>query len=582
MKLIPYGQGSYETVATNNFYYVDKTPFIETIEKLDSRFLFFLRPRRFGKSLFVSMLKHYYDINRKDDFEELFGNTYIGKNPTPLHNTYPILYLNFSGIKAYSNIQETILSFNRHVNESIEVFLINYEKQFNLPQQQIERILEIDDAADQLRRLLTYLSLGKVKFLFLLDEYDNFANNILIDFGKKKYEDITHGTGFLRNFFAVIKNGTESAKIDRLLITGVSPLVMADVTSGYNIGDNISIDLISNSMVGFTESEVIELIDYYVKEKGIKEEDKNTCIELIKKHYGGYRFSYRAKEEIYNADMVLFFVKEYLKVQEIPTDLLDENVRTDYEKLSFLITENKRINGNFNVLADVLAGGETRGELVRSFSVKELTSQNNFRSLLYYLGLTTIKSGGSTKFLRFKVPNRIIAKMMWDYIRRAVNETFELKINSDYLIRQFENMALYGDWKPALNYIIKEKFYDAMSIRDFSLQEVGCKGFILAYLNLSPFYVTDSEKEIRKGYTDVFMYPDFTSDPDIKYAYIVELKFLKAEQIDKKEKRQSAIESAFDQAKIQLKQYSEKLGAETKKIVIIISTKELLLMEEVY
>ena len=247
-----------------------------------------------------------------------------------------------------------------------------------------------------------------------------------------------------------------------------------------------------------------------------------------------------------------------------------------------MIAESKRINGNFNVLADVLAEGETRGELVRSFAIRELTSSNNFRSLLYYLGLTTIKSGGTTRYLRFKVPNRIIEKMMWNYIRRAVNETYQLNIDSDYLIKQFELMALCGDWKPALNYIIKEKFYDAMSLRDFSLQEVGCKGFILAYLNLSPFYIIDSEKEIRMGYTDVFMYPDFTSDPDIKYAYIIELKFIKAEQIETPKKKQSAIDFALKQAKTQLKQYSKKLGAETKKIVIIISVRELLLLEEIY
>ncbi|MCK5842291.1 MAG: AAA family ATPase, partial [Candidatus Sabulitectum sp.] len=213
IKKIPYGIASYDRMKEDNrFYFVDKTQYIEKIENLGSQFLFFLRPRRFGKSLFLSILEHYYDVNKKGRFEELFGDTYIGKNPTPLRNTYPILKLNFSGLSTQGNYEEIEKSFNFHVFIAISDFYTEYSGMFgNLD---IQRdYADITDANEMITKFVSLIKANQAKFYLLIDEYDNFANNILIHHGKERYQRVTHQAGFLRSFFAAVKNGTESGAI---------------------------------------------------------------------------------------------------------------------------------------------------------------------------------------------------------------------------------------------------------------------------------------------------------------------------------------------------------------------------------
>ena len=319
MKRIPYGQSNFEKVATQNFYYVDKTRSIETLENLSVQFLVFLRPRRFGKSLFVSMLQHYYDCNRKDDFERLFGNTYIGSHPTPLRNHYPVLFFTFSGIRTYGTIEDTIESFNLSVNGKIRTFLYLNKAYLEMTDSEVENILAIQDGGNQLRELIEILNLKEKAFYLMIDEYDNFGNNILAEYGKEKYLEVTHGVGFLRNFFAVIKDGTRDGKIDRLFVTGVSPLVLADVTSGFNIGTNISLFPALSSMVGFTQQEMEAIVDYYIIEGGLKAEDRHACIEIMKEWYNGYRLSVEASEPVYNSEEegVKMFLLAYLNMAEM-------------------------------------------------------------------------------------------------------------------------------------------------------------------------------------------------------------------------------------------------------------------------
>ncbi len=581
-KRIPYGQSNYESVATNNFYYVDKTHFIEKIEDYGSRFLFFMRPRRFGKSLFLSTLHHYYDINRKDQFNELFGHTYIGKNPTGLQNTYPVLFLSFSGVQSYGTIEDTITAFYYRIRADIEVFLKLTQERINFLDKEINEILSITEPSIMLDVLIKKLSVKKKHLYVMIDEYDNFGNIILTEHGKEKYEKLTHGAGFLRNFFAVIKEGTLSNSIERLFITGVSPLVMADVSSGFNIGDNISLFPELNALAGFTQKETENLIDYYVEKTIIKKEDRDKSLQIIKDNYNSYKFSEKATETIINSDMVLYFVKEYIARKEIPIDIIDENIRTDYGKIKLMIVKSNQLNGNFNLISQILTEKETTAELVKAFQVKDLIQHNSFISLFYYLGFLTIKKIRYSNYVTFRIPNKVIEKIMWDYVRKAVNQTYKLKIHNHELLEQFYEMAVNGTWQPALDYILT-RFYEAISVRDFTLKEVGTKAFLLAYFNLSPFFTTQSETESNKGFIDIFIKPVVEDyEEQAKYFYFIELKYLKSEEINTETKKNAAIKNATKNAVLQLEQYSEKFNNKfTKKIIIILSAKELLKLEEI-
>ncbi len=580
-KRIPYGQSNYKSVATNNFYYVDKTHFIEKIEEYGSQFLFFLRPRRFGKSLFLSTLHHYYDINRKEEFKELFGDTYIGKNPTGLQNTYLVLFFSFGGIQSYGTIENTINSFNNRITGQIEVFLKLNQKHINLTDNEIQKILSIENASDKLDTLINKLNIKKKRFYLMIDEYDNFGNIILTEYGRKRYEKLTHGAGFLRNFFAVIKEGTLSNRVERLFITGVSPLVMADVSSGFNIGSNISLFPELNSLAGFTEKETEELIDYYVDNNIIKKEDRDNSLQIIKDNYNSYKFNEDVKETIINSDMVLYFVNEYIARKKIPVDIIDENIRTDYGKIKLMIVKNNELNGNFNLISKILTEKQITSQLVKTFQVKDLIMHNSFISLFYYLGFLTIKKIKYANYVTFRIPNKVIEAIMWDYVRKAVNQTHKLQIHDYELLEQFYEMAVNGTWRPALEYIFT-RFYDAISLRDFTLKEVGTKAFLLAYFNLSTFFTTQSEIESNKGFIDIFIKPYIDTDEEAKYTYIIELKYLKSNEINTETKKKNAIKKVTKSAENQLEQYSKNYDKKlTKKLIIIISAKKLLKLEEV-
>jgi ribosomal protein S8 len=523
------------------------------------------------------MLEHYYDINRKDEFDILFKDTYIGKHPTNLKNSIPVLKFNFSGIPTSDSLEEIEHSFDLKILWTIESFLMSYSKLIPNIDDIKSELAKSNSAGDLMNALVELLARNNVKYYLFIDEYDNFANNILIEHGKDTYKSITHAGGFLRSFFAVIKNGTESRVIERLFVTGVSPLVLSDVTSGFNIGDNISTDTLFNSMIGFSQEEVEELIDYYIKESAIKKDDRNEILEAMRLYYNNYTFSEATEEKLYNSDMVLYYVNKYLKSGKLPTDLLDENVRTDYGKLRYLITEKGRLNGNFNVLKELLDKGMVTGELVKSFSIGELIDTKKFKSLLFYLGLITIKENIFGNNFIFNIPNHTIKILQWDYIRKALSESFELKIDIDFLETEFVNMAFEGKWKRLFEYIL-DRFYEASSIRDFVFHEEGIKMFLLAYLNVSPLYIVHSEPEMNKGFADIFLQKDYIITDKTKYEYIVELKYVKKEELKK-----TKLSEIREQAINQLERYakSKKIREKLIKIIIISTNDKLLLLEEI-
>ena len=574
MKKIPYGISSFDKIKSENYYFVDKTRYIQLIEEKGSPYLFFLRPRRFGKSLFISILEHYYDINGADQFERLFGDTYIGQNPTPLKNSYPVLRFNFSMVKTQGTIEQLKHGFCLNVWVALDAFISKYKTRYGLDEDISREIKSQIDPGDMLLVFQSEMKRKHVFFYLIIDEYDNFANNVLIEHNAEIYQRITHSGGFLRDFFTLIKGMTDSREIDRLFISGVSPLVMADVTSGFNIGENISLWPAFASMVGFNREELKGLVDYYLPCQ------YETLFPLLSEWYDNYCFDENLIENhIFNSISILYFLMENLALNRIPTNLIDENLRTDYGKLRFLILEDKKLNGNFSILKDLVQTKETTGRLVRSFALNEIIDTEKFRTLLFYLGFTTLKEISPAGRYTFTIPNKLINTLLWEYIQKSIDEVYKLKINTNFLEQSFTDMALTGTWKPALQYIL-DKFYEAVSVRDFTFHEEGLKTFLLAWLNLTNLYDVVSEKEKNKGYADICLEPDRRFTGYVKFDLIIELKYLKSEEIETSEKEEIAVIHAVKTASAQLLQYATNSKFQTTKIIIVVSAKKLLYMEE--
>jgi hypothetical protein len=574
MKKIPYGISSYDKIKSENYYFVDKTRYIQLLEEKGSPYLFFLRPRRFGKSLLISILEHYYDINGADQFERLFGDTYIGQNPTPLRNSYPVMRFNFSMVKTQGTIEQLKHGFCLNVWAEMQIFILKYKTRYNLNEEIINEIKNQTDPGDMLLVFHGEMRAKHVSFYMIIDEYDNFANNVLMEHNEEIYRKITHSGGFLRNFFTLIKGMTDSREIDRLFISGVSPLVMADVTSGFNIGENISLWPDFASMVGFNREELKGLVDYYIPGQ------YDTLFPLLSEWYDNYCFDYNLRtKNIFNSISILYFLKEYIQVNKVPIELIDENLRTDYGKLRFLIIQGEKLNGNFNILKEIVETNQTISILVRSFAHDELIDEEKFVSLLFYLGLVTINGVSPTNDYTFAIPNKLIRRLLWEYMQKAMVDAFGLKISNNFLKQAFEKMAKTGEWKPAFQYIV-DKFYEAVSVRDFTFHEEGLKTFLLAWLNLTNLYDVVSEKEKNKGYSDICLEPDRRFTGYVKFDYIIELKYIKSEEIQIDEKENIAVNLVVNTASTQLLQYAANNKFQTIKIIIVASAKRLLYMEE--
>ena len=412
-----------------------------------------------------------------------------------------------------------------------------------------------------------------VSFYLIIDEYDNFANNVLVEHSPETYQQITHSGGFLRNFFTMIKGLTDSRGIDRLFISGVTPMVMADITSGFNIGDNISLWPDFGSMAGFNRNELQEIIDYYIPGQF------ETLFPLLSEWYNNYCFDANFHENnIFNSTSILYFLKEYLSLKRIPSNLIDENLRTDYGKLRFLIIQDRKLNGNFNILSEIAETRQTVSTLVRSFALDELISDEKFKSLLFYLGFLTIEKIDFIENITFKIPNKLINNLIWDYIRKSISEFYSLDLKVDFLNNCFSQIALAGIWRPLFQYII-DKFYEAVSIRDFVFHEEGLITFLLAWLNLTNLYDVISEKEKNKGYADICLEPDRRFTQYVKFDYNIELKYIKAAEIETPEKEEVAINQAVQTATAQLSQYTTNDRFRTTKIIIVASAKKLLYID---
>ena len=575
-KLLPYGMMNFADIRLDNYYYVDKTSFIPVIEQSD-RFFFFIRPRRFGKSLTLNMLQHYYDVRTRDKFDALFGDLYIGKHPTRDRNSYLVLYLNFSGISG--ELHNYRQGLDAHCNTSFDYFCDIYAEY--LPKGIKEVLNEKAGAVEQLDYLYHQCELAGQQIYLFIDEYDHFTNAILSDAESiHRYTGETHKEGYLRAFFNRVKAGTYSS-IKRCFITGVSPVTMDDLTSGFNIGTNYSLTPKFNAMMGFTEDEVREMLTYY-STKAPFHHTVDELIELMKPWYDNYCFAQECYDQptLYNSNMVLYFVKNYIDNNgKAPRNMIESNIRIDYEKLRMLIRKDKEFAHDASIIQTLVSQGYITGELKDGFPAANIVDSDNFVSLLYYFGMLTVSGTfeGKTKLI---IPNQVVREQLYTYLLNTYNEA-DLSFSNHEKDELSSALAYRGAWQSYFDYIA-DCLKRYASQRDKQKGESFVHGFTLAMTAQNRFYRPISEADTQSGYADIFLSPMLEIYPDMSHSYIIELKYAKYKDPE------SRVEELRAEAIAQANRYADTdrvknaIGTtQLHKIVVVYKGMEMRVCEEV-
>ena len=523
-KRLPYGISNFKRLRADNYIYVDKTRFIEYMEEENNPYQFFIRPRKFGKSLLFSMLSHYYDLNQAQDFATLFGDLYIGKNPTPHRNAYLMMLFDFSGLRTDSEENFTV-DFNRSIEHTARAFFMQYANL--LPGTQAtarriaDRIIDACTGAMALRWACSEAEATGRRIYVVIDEYDHFAND-LIAMGKYLGDDIyrrmIRANGLVRDFYETLKIGTKSA-IDRIFITGISPVMMDDLTSGFNISDNLTTELKYNEMMGFTEADLVEIMS----SAGINPAWISVDMKL---YYDGYLFHPDGENRVYNPAMILYFFNQMSKYHRPPEYIIDDNLKTDYARLHRLV-ENEH---NREKLMDIAKNNGIVSEIVRKFSIDNLHDDKYFVSLLFYMGLLTIDhyaQGG----LHLKIPNYTVRTIYWEYIEQITQQwNSDVMVDSTTQKKAIWELAYRANPHPYIEYI-SGNIFSRLSNRDLErFDEKYIKIMLLNGLFQSRIYVPISEMEISTGYIDVFLQRSPLL-PEIPWEWAWEIKYIKKNDV---------------------------------------------------
>ena len=514
VKLLPYGVADFATVIEQNLYYVDKTMFIPELEK-QPRNLFFIRPRRFGKSIFLSMLYSYYDCTQSHKFQSLFGNLWIGQHPTPLQGKYQVLFLDFSQITG--NIDKLETKFNSYLSINLDAFVRQYSEYY---QAEMEEILAQEDFEEKMELIFKAAKAHQYHLYLIIDEYDNFTNVILNERGEKIYHAITHADGFYRDVFKKFKGNFE-----RIFMMGVSPVTLDDVTSGFNIGWNISIKPEFDEMLGFSTTDVVEMFTYYKKHGSIPaDSDIDAIVNDMKPWYDNYCFAKQAlkkKTRMFNCDMVLYYLRNYMDAGCPPEEMIDPNTRTDYGKMKKLLQFDKLDGERKGIIRKIAEEEQIVTNLYESFSAYQIPKAEIFPSLLFYYGMLTIKGTRGSKLI-LGIPNNNVRKQYYGYLEEEYQAKAYVDVNQ--LTDYYYDMAYDGKWEEGLRFMA-DAYAKVSSVRDGIEAERNLQGFFMAYLNLNDYYITAPELELNHGYCDFFLLPDLTHYAS-QHSYILELKVL--------------------------------------------------------
>ena len=514
VKLVPYGVADFATVIEQNLYYVDKTMFIPELEK-QPRNLFFIRPRRFGKSIFLSMLYSYYDCTQSHKFQSLFGNLWIGQHPTPLQGKYQVLFLDFSQITG--NIDKLETKFNSYLSINLDAFVRQYSEYY---QAEMEEILAQEDFEEKMELIFKAAKAHQYHLYLIIDEYDNFTNVILNERGENVYHAITHADGFYRDVFKKFKGNFE-----RIFMMGVSPVTLDDVTSGFNIGWNISIKPEFDEMLGFSTTDVVEMFTYYKEHGSIPvDSDIDAIVNDMKPWYDNYCFAEEAlkkKTRMFNCDMVLYYLRNYMDNGCSPRQMIDPNIRTDYGKMKKLLQFDKLDGERKGIIRKIAEEEQIVTQLYESFSAYQIPKAEIFPSLLFYYGMLTIKGTRGSKLI-LGIPNNNVRKQYYGYLEEEYQAKAYVDVNQ--LTDYYYDMAYDGKWEEGLRFMA-DAYAKVSSVRDGIEAERNLQGFFMAYLNLNDYYITAPELELNHGYCDFFLLPDLTHYAS-QHSYILELKVL--------------------------------------------------------
>ena len=578
VKRIPYGVSDFVDIIKRNQYYIDKTMYIPKLEE-EADSLFFIRPRRFGKSLLLSMMCAYYDINQSDRFEELFGKLWIGSHPTPYRGKFQVLFLDFS--KIGGDIKDLKENFNNYCNIRLDNFIERYKRAYR--PEIVEKIKSASTVVDKLNMIDTEAKDANMQLYLIIDEYDNFTNVVLNEHGEKVYWALTHAKGFYREIFKMFKG-----MFTRIFMTGVSPVTLDDLTSGFNIGWHISTKPAFNQMLGFSTEDVREMFEYFKSAGKVRPDcDVESVIAEMKPWYDNYCFSedaLRTQSRVFNCDMVLYYLRNYMETGESPRQMIDPNTKTDYNKMKKLLQLDKLDGNRKGVIYEIAEQGEIISNLETTFPAETLTNPKMFVSLLFYYGMLTIKGTHGSR-LMLGIPNNNVRKQYYEYLLEQYEEKASLDTNQleDY----FYDMAYDGKWHDALQFLA-DSYAKVSSVRDGIEAERNIQGFFMAYLNLNAYYMTAPELELNHGYCDFFLLPDLTHYAS-KHCYILELKLIpKKEKGMSQETYEAAIQQQWDAAEVQIKHYAEaprvealRQGTQLHKIIMQFEGWKLFRMDEV-
>ena len=533
MKLkMPYGISNYEELITENYYYVDKTQYIEKLENLSEKRIMFLRPRKFGKTLFTSVIENYYDKNKADKFEKLYGNTYIGKNPTKLKNSYCILRFNFSGINT-ENEESTMKGFKEKVSISIDGFTKKYGIDFFVNQEQTTEGIT--------RSLIEAFKFQKPeeKIYVIIDEYDHFANELL-GFYPEHFRNLVSKNGRVRKWYEVLKEGTETV-VDRIFITGVAPITLDSLTSGFNIGKDISQDVRFNDMMGFTKKELVEIFN----NQEISIEEQEEILPIMKENYDGYKFNIKAENQIYNSNMCLYFLSEYIWSRKVPDKLIDMNIASDYSKIGKMLDLCKGEN-RLEILQKTVQGEPIVSNIVEKFNPAIEFNETDMISMLYYLGYLTI-SGELVGIPNLTIPNKVMKEIYADYFMQLMNQEAEFRIDNSMNQEILVQLAKEGRIDKVVE--VLRIYLNNLSNRDLiKFDEKYIKLIFYCIAMSINSYSTKSEMEVNRNYPDILLVP---RDRTKGYkAIMVEFKYIKKGETAKLEDKQK-------EAREQIERYSQ-------------------------
>ena len=524
----PYGISDFKKINTKGYFYCDRTDKIPLLENSDSQL--FIRPRRFGKSLVLSMLENYYDVAKKDEFEAIFGNLKIGKNPTELRNSYFILKLDFSCVDPTGSAEEVKKALFNHINGCIEDFYAFYQyKGYELPHIKVD----FDDALYSLKSLVSSVRMTPYPVYLLIDEYDNFANTIMmgVQSAGKRYEALVHDEGILRTLFKAIKSSTSGSMFDRVFITGVSPVVLSDITSGYNIAENIYFHPKFNDLCGFRENEVRRVLEQIVAECSFGTEKTDEALALMKTYYNGYLFAFGLDEYIYNPTLCLYFFKQFQEMCSYPREMLDDNLATDESKLEYIA----QLSKGRDLLIDLTqkAHETVVSKISKRFGIKEMLSDNSkdntfLVSFLYYFGVLTLAGETDDLKVKLKVPNMVIRSL---YVERVQQMLLPDPGTRDDGKLAAEKVYQKGDIKPLCDFV-ENRYFTVFKNRDYRwANELTLKTAFLTLLYNDIIYIMDSEIEIDRRYADLTM----IIRPDKRYGKVfdvlIEFKFVKLKDV---------------------------------------------------